>query len=102
MDSVVETVRSGLLYAAIDVEAMFPMAIGFGMLVVVPLTAILLTHQRRMAELVSRRRADEGVEQRVESLEHAVTHLTERVNDITLAIDDDVRARLQPPDRVET
>ncbi len=103
MHSLVETLGSGLRggFAAMDWEAMFGLSIGFGMLVVVPLTAMLLAHQRRMAELISRRRADEGLMERVEHLEHAVLRLTDRVNDITLAIDDDTRARLQPPGTVE-
>lgn len=36
-------------------EAFFGMMIGFGLVVVLPITAILTHHQRKMAELVNRR-----------------------------------------------
>lgn len=102
MNGFVEVARVGLLGGVAEIEAIFGMAIGFGMLVVVPLTAMLLAHQRRMAELINQKRTEEGLLDRIEQLERTTSRLTDRVNDITLAIDDNVRARLQPPDRLET
>lgn len=102
MNDFVEVARVELLGGVAEIEAIFGMAIGFGMLVVVPLTAMLLAHQRRMAELINQKRTEEGLLDRIEQLERTTARLTDRVNDITLAIDDSVRARLQPPDRLET
>jgi hypothetical protein len=78
-----------------DFEAFFALAIGFGMLVVLPITALLLGHQRKMAEFISQRRSEEGLVQRLERLEESVVRLHERLNDLTLALDDAARVRLQ-------
>jgi uncharacterized protein YlxW (UPF0749 family) len=80
---------------SVDFEAFFALAIGFGMLVVLPITALLLAHQRKMAEMISQRRVEEGVVQRLDRLEQAVLTLQERLNDLTLAVDDAARLRLQ-------
>lgn len=65
------------------------------MLVVLPITALLLAHQRKMAEMISQRRVEEGVVQRLVRLEQTVLTLHERLNDLTLALDDAARLRLQ-------
>lgn len=101
MESFVEAVRVCPLGGLAQVERMFDLAIGFGLLVVIPLTAMLLAHQRRMAELINRKHTDEAVLDRVKRLEVAISLLTERVNDLTLAIDDRAHAELQPPDTAE-
>ena len=43
-----------------DPEAFFGMMIGFGLVVVLPITAILTSHQRKMAELMARRPQNES------------------------------------------
>lgn len=86
----------------VDFAAFFALAIGFGMLVVLPITALLLAHQRKMAEMISQRRVEEGVVQRIVRLEQAVLTLQERQNDLTLALDDAARLRLQDRSGDET
>ncbi len=64
-------------------EEMFGIAIGFGLLVVVPLVAMLLHHQRKMAALIKGQGERPGVtdRERIARLEADVAYLTERVKD---------------------
>lgn len=78
-----------------DFEDILALAIPFGLFVVLPITAMLLAHQRKMAELVSQRRSEEGLAQRIERLEDSVVKLHDRLNDLTLSLDDAARLRLQ-------
>ena len=66
------------------------MLIGFGLVVVIPLVAILLHHQRKMAELVTKRsvEAQDGLhQQRIALLEQRVEELGHRLNESILRAD---------------
>ena len=58
-----------------------PFLIGFGLLVIIPIVSMLLTHQRRMAELIhGKGSVDSGLSDRVQALESEVLSLREQLN----------------------
>ncbi len=76
--------------------------IAFGLVVVVPLVAIFTSHQRRMAELLHRQSSTNATsDHRVAQLEAQISDLRNRVNDLTLLVDDrqpsSLTSRLSPP-----
>ncbi|MCW5943088.1 MAG: hypothetical protein KIS66_12710 [Fimbriimonadaceae bacterium] len=69
-----------------------------GLFVVLPLVAILLNHQRKMAELFHRRDRDSGAETaRIARLEQEVAQVRQQVNELVIRQDDSmVRMRRMP------
>jgi hypothetical protein len=87
-------------FADLDIPAVVGVMTGFGMFVIIPVVAMLLSHQRRMAELVHNQQARQGVEnERILRLEQEVSHLREQLTDNILAFDDhrEVQHRVGPP-----
>jgi len=77
------------LYADIDLPAVIGVLTGFGLVVVVPLVGMMLSHQRRMAEIMrggqdQRAHADE----RIAQLEGEVSQLRQLLADNLIALDD--------------
>lgn len=73
-----------------DPEAFFGMMIGFGLVVVLPITAILTSHQRKMAELMARRAPNEqnnGERERIAQLEAEVYELKQTLQSHIIATD---------------
>ena len=64
------------------------LGIGFFMVVVVPLTAIFLHHQRKMAEFFQRSNDQQGQQGQINRLEAEVGALKERINHLILQSDD--------------
>lgn len=77
-----------------EIESVIGVLTGFGLVVVVPLVAILLAHQRRMAALIH---GDQGqnpkLAERIDRLQVEVEQLRGLVTDQVLRIDDQ-RARV--------
>ncbi len=66
------------------------MMIGFGLVVGIPITALLLSHQRKMAELIHsnhEERKTDGMH-RIQALEDEVRHLRSTVHELILRNDD--------------
>ena len=71
-------------------EAFFGMMIGFGLVVVLPITAILTSHQRKMAELMARRpqnESNQGDQARIARLEAEVYDLKQTLQGHIIATD---------------
>ncbi len=87
------------------VEVIGPL-IGFGLLVLVPLTAMLLNHQRKMAELIHRRPQDDGLRDQVAALSREVQTLRHELHQQIIAAEDVrglvARATTPPPVPSET
>jgi hypothetical protein len=84
----------------INIEAVIGVLTGFGLCVIVPIVAMLLTHQRRMAELVNGNQAQRGVsDQKVAKLEAEVAMLRQQIAENIIAMDDhrSTAAKLAPP-----
>lgn len=86
--------------ADIDVPAIIGVLTGFGLVVVVPLVAMMLNHQRRMAEIMRGTQEQRGVaDERIMRLEHEVGQLRQLLTDNIIEMDDrrEVQKRLTPP-----
>ncbi len=73
-----------------DPESFFGIMIGFGLVVVVPIVAILTSHQRKMAELMARRNVVEQSQTdhaRIAQLEAELYELKQIVNSHIIAED---------------
>lgn len=73
-----------------DWEAMMGMTIGFGLLVGLPITWMLLNHQRKMAELIHSNREErknDGMH-RIQALEDEVRQLRGTLHELVLRNDD--------------
>lgn len=85
-----------------ELEDILPLLIPI-IIFLIPIIAILTSHQRKMAELMHGQhedtRQDEGVRREIEALRHEVAALRQRVDDQTLAIDGIDRTRLAEPAR---
>lgn len=71
-------------------EAFFGMMIGFGLVVVLPITAILTSHQRKMAELMARRPqndSNQADQARIARLEAEVYELKQTLQGHIIATD---------------
>lgn len=77
-----------------DVEGVIALSIGFGLCVVVPIVAMLLAHQRKMAEVVRKQQADPVLIQHIQHLQNQIDQLRDRLNERILAQDS---ARAVPP-----
>ena len=87
-------------FADIDVPAVIGVLTGFGLCVIVPIVAMLLTHQRRMAELVNGNQVQRGLtDQKVAKLEAEVEMLRQQIAENIIAMDDhrSTAAKLAPP-----
>ena len=87
-------------FADLDIPAVLGVLTGFGLCVIVPIVAMLLTHQRRMAELVNGNQTQRGLtDQKVAKLEAEVAMLRQQVAENIIAMDDHrtSTARLAPP-----
>ena len=87
-------------FAALDIPAIVGVMTGFGLCVVVPIVAMLLTHQRRMAELVHGQSAKQSVEaERIARLEMEVSRLKQQLEENIIALDDrrGTIQKLSPP-----
>lgn len=88
------------LLAALDIPAIVGVMTGFGLCVVIPIVAMLLTHQRRMAELVHSQQTRQSQEnERIARLEQEVSRLKEQLAENIIAFDDrrSIQQRIQPP-----
>jgi hypothetical protein len=87
--------------AQVDIPAVIGVMTGFCLVVVVPIVAMLLTHQRRMAELLNGKREQQEVaeSQRIAALEAEVARLKQQLAVNIIAVDDHrtVAERLAPP-----
>lgn len=91
-------------FAEIDLPAVIGVLTGFGLCVIVPIVAMLLTHQRRMAELVNGNQAQRGLtDQKVAKLEAEVAMLRQQIAENIIAMDDhrSTAAKLAPPPHPE-
>lgn len=87
-------------FADLDIPAVIGVLTGFGLCVIVPIVAMLLTHQRRMAELVNGNQAQRGQSDvKVARLEAEVAQLRQLIAENVIAMDDHrtATARLAPP-----
>jgi hypothetical protein len=85
-----------------DIETTLALLIPIGLLVVVPIVAIMTAHHRRMAELGSGGKANfdrvRQLEDQVTALRHEVGELRGFITDNVLELDDKrLQARLGPP-----
>jgi hypothetical protein len=65
------------------------MYIGFGLVVVIPLTALILEHFQKIAAIRERQRSgDHEIRQRLEMLEAKLESMNEKMNALVLAADD--------------
>lgn len=77
------------LYADIDIPAVIGVLTGFGLVVVIPLVAIMLSHQRRMAEIMRGGQEQRNVaDERIQRLESEVGQLRQLLADNLIALDD--------------
>jgi hypothetical protein len=83
--------NSGLPF---DPEGVIALSIGFGICVVVPIVAMLLAHQRKMAEVVRKQQTDPMLIQHIQHLQNQIDQLRDRLNERILAQDS---ARSVPP-----
>lgn len=77
------------IYLTAAFEDAFPFLIGFGLFVLVPVVAMMLRHQRQMAEIIHRRRegqADEVIA-RLDALQRELAEVKHRQNEMILSID---------------
>ncbi len=74
-----------------ELGELFGMLIGFGLVVGLPLTAILTYHQRKMAEMLHRQRMEQGLtpnsDPRIHQLEAEVFALKQALQDHIIATD---------------
>lgn len=83
-------------------EDLIGLGIGFGLLVVVPVVAILTHHQRQMAEkLHARHRPDALQDRRLDELQAQVAQLTDKVNQLLIQSDRPVQSAPPPSPKAE-
>lgn len=88
------------LYADIDLPAVIGVLTGFGLVVVMPLVGMMLSHQRRMAEIMRGGQDQRSlVDERIAHLEGEVSQLRQLLADNLIAIDDrrEFQQRLASP-----
>jgi hypothetical protein len=74
--------------AAIPLDDIIPGIVGVGLLVVVPLVAMLLVHQRKMAELFHRGNAQpDNIALQLHDIQLELRELRARVDGLTIAVD---------------
>jgi hypothetical protein len=75
------------------------MAISFFLVVVVPLVAMLLHHQRKMAEFLHRGALQQNQQGQLDRLEAEMQDLKSRINQLILVHDDkrELQERVAPP-----
>jgi hypothetical protein len=61
-------------------EGVLALSIGFGMLVVVPIVALLSAHQRKMAEIFRQQQTDPALLAQIQRLQDQLDELRDRVN----------------------
>jgi len=83
-------------FAYVDIEALAGMAIGFGLVVVLPIVGLLLAHQRKMAELVHRGNYAQALDGRLQQMQAQIDELRARSAEQTLLLDDYRRQLGQP------
>jgi alkylation response protein AidB-like acyl-CoA dehydrogenase len=70
-------------------EGIIGLAIGFGICVVIPLVAILVSHQQKMTKMLSGDPTqNQALAQRLRQMEAEITELRALVNDQVLRVDD--------------
>lgn len=76
--------------ADIDIPAVIGVLTGFGLVVIVPIVAMLLSHQRKMAELVRGARSDQAAQAnaRLDRMEHEISVMRQLLSDNIIALDD--------------
>ncbi len=79
-------------FAAFDWEMIPAFALSFALFVGVPLTWMLLSHQRKMAELIHGRSGDPELRERVARLEGEVSDLRRQANSQAIRMDDHEQA----------
>jgi hypothetical protein len=84
-------------FAYVDVEALAGLAIGFGLIVVLPIVGLLLAHQRKMAELVHGAGKSQALESRLQQMQAQIDELRNRSSEQALLIDDYRRTLSQVP-----
>ncbi len=92
-------------FGFIDIEALAGMAIGFGLVVVLPIVGLLLSHQRKMAELVHGK-VNQNSDARLGHMQAQIDELRGRTVDQALALEEYRRVlplatSERPPRRVE-
>lgn len=84
-------------------DDVFPFIIMFGLFILVPLIAIMASHQRKMAEIIHRNRDGQSntdeVIARLDQMQREMSDLRQRQNETILALEDrrreaDVRERV--------
>lgn len=84
---------STYLAAPIDWDAVAPMVMCIGIFVVVPIVAMLLRHQKFMAELVhNRQNGDSGLQERMGRMEAEMAMLRDRMNSQILQLEESKRS----------
>jgi len=68
-------------------EEFFGMLIGFGLVVVLPLVAVLTHHQRKMAELVHRNHGQAQASQEISALRQEIYELKQLIHQQAIALD---------------
>ena len=70
-------------------EGILGLAIGFGICVVIPLVAILVSHQQKMTRLLSGDQAqNQALVEKLNQMQAEITELRALVNDQVLQVDD--------------
>lgn len=88
-----------MLIADLDWSNIAPMIMSLGIFVVLPITALLLRHQRFMAQLIhSKPVVDPAVEDRMRRMESEIAALRDRMNTHILTADP---SRTALTDRIE-
>ena len=86
------------LFADTGIESILGILTGFFLVVVVPLVAMLLAHQRRMAEFIHRQ-SNLDRNPQIDRLEGEVKELKERINHLIIQAEDKraLQERVGPP-----
>jgi hypothetical protein len=84
-------------------EGVIALGIGFGLVVVIPLVAMLLQHQRRMAEIIrdNKSNSNDSIDRRMEAMERRMEELGYRVNEAILQHDERASMSRDTPPPVE-
>lgn len=86
------------MFGDVDIPAIIGVMTGFCLVVVVPIVGMLLTHQRRMAELVRGDQARQGAsDERILRLEHEIATLRQQLAENIIAVDDRRSLMSAPP-----
>lgn len=77
-------------FADVDIPAIIGVLTGFCLVVVVPIVGMLLTHQRRMAELIRGKQDDQRVasDHRLDRMEQEIGQMRQLLAENILAFDD--------------